>query len=402
MNRRVFITGYGVITAIGNDVKENFASLRDREHGFRRLEFLDTLHREDIYCCEVKESDAALCRRAGVPDNAAYTRTTLLGLIAVKEAIASAGLSREEVSESGLISATTAGGIRELETHFQELQSHATTGDFLAFLDTVDPGQHTERLAEALNIKQYLATVSTACSSAANSLIFGARLIRNGLADRMICGGAESLSKVTINGFNALMILDRGHCKPFDRNRCGLNLGEGAAYIVLEAEEIVLRSGRKAIAELNGYANVNEAFHQTASSPEGAGALKAMRKCLDMAGIPPSAVDYINAHGTGTENNDLSEGLAMQTLFANGTPPFSSTKPYTGHTTSAAGSVEAAFCLIAFEQDVIYPNLNFNLPIQELGIRPVTELKTKANLKTILSNSLGFGGSATSLLFTKC
>lgn len=285
MNSHVFITGYGVITAIGNNGPENFASLRERKCGFGRLEFLETRHRDDIYCCEVKSSDDDLCQRAGVPVNTGYTRTTLLGLIAVKEAIASAGLTEAEVSEAGLISATTAGGIRELETYFHALQNPESAGSFLAFLDTADPGEHTERMAEILNMNRYLATVSTACSSAANSLIFGARLIKNGLMDRMICGGAEALSKVTINGFNSLMILDREHCKPFDQNRCGLNLGEGAAYLVLEGEKSLLRSGRKAIAELRGYANVNDAFHQTASSPEGAGALKAMQKTLDMAGL---------------------------------------------------------------------------------------------------------------------
>ncbi len=402
MSRPVFITGYGVISAIGGDGPENFASLRGRKSGYGTLEWLDTRHRDDIRCCEVKMTDAELCRRAGIAAGAGYTRTTLLGLVAAKEAIAKAGLTAGEVSRAGLVSATTAGGIRELETYFEALQIPGSTGDFIPFLDTADPGEHTERMAEVLRMKKYLATVSTACSSAANALIFGARLIKSGLMDCMLCGGSESLAKVTINGFNALMILDREHCKPFDRNRCGLNLGEGAAYLVLESERSLRRGGRKAVAELIGHANVNDAFHQTASSPDGAGALKAMRKTLDMAGLDASAVDYINAHGTGTENNDLSEGLAIQALFGSGAPPFSSTKPYTGHTTSAAGSVEAAFCLLAFEQDVLYPNLNFREPMEELSIRPVTKLKTRAGLQHILSNSLGFGGSATSLLFAKC
>lgn len=402
MSRRVFITGYGVISAIGGNGPENFASLRDQKCGYGRLDFLETRYRDDIYCCEIKLSDDELCHRAGVQTGKGYTRTTLLGLIAIQEAIASAGLTDREVKNAGLISATTAGGIRELEKYFFEMQNLQSTGDFLVFSDTVDPGEHMERLADSLGIKNYLATVSTACSSSANSLLFGARLIKTGLVDCMICGGTEALAKITINGFNSLMILDREHCKPFDQNRCGLNLGEGAAYLILETEEHLTRSGRKAIAELRGFANFNDAFHQTASSPEGAGAVKAMQKALNMAGMDPFAIDYINAHGTGTENNDLSEGLAIQTLFGDTPPPFSSTKPYTGHTTSAAGSVEATFCLMAFENDVIYPNLNFKQPMEELSIRPITELKTNAGLKNILTNSLGFGGSATSLLFTKC
>lgn len=402
MSRRVFITGYGVMTAIGNNGPENFASLRDKKCGFGKLEFMDTVHRDSIFCAEIKLSDDDLCRLAGVPVNAGYTRTTLMGLITAKEAMDSAGLSEAQVMRSGIISATTAGGIRELEKYFHALQNPQMTGDFLAFLDTADPGEHTERLAEILHIKKYLATISTACSSATNAVILGARLIANGIADCIICGGAEALSKFTINGFNALMILDKEHCKPFDHNRNGLNLGEGAAYLVLEPEETLRRSGKKAIAELRGYANVNDAFHQTASSPAGTGALQAMKQTLIRAGLDVTDIDYINAHGTGTENNDLSEGLAIQTLFGSHVPPFSSTKPYTGHTTSAAGSVEAAFCLMAFQQDVIFPNINFRQPMAELSIQPITEFKQGAGLKNILSNSLGFGGSATSLLFSKC
>jgi 3-oxoacyl-(acyl-carrier-protein) synthase len=360
MSRRVFITGYGVMTAIGNNGPENFASLRDKKCGYGKLEILETIHRDSIFCCEIKLSDDDLCKLASVPSNAGYTRTALLGLIAAKEAIDSSGLTEAEVRNSGIISATTAGGIRELEKYFHELQNPQITGDFLAFLDTADPGEHTERLAECLHIKKYLATVSTACSSATNAVILGIRLIANGVADCMICGGAEALSKTTINGFNSLMILDKEHCKPFDHNRNGLTLGEGAAYLVLESEEKLQRSGKKAIAELRGYANVNDALHQTASSPAGTGTLNAMKKTLARAGLDVTDIDYINAHGTGTENNDLSEGLAIQTLFGSHVPPFSSTKPYTGHTTSAAGSVEAAFCLMSFQNDVIFPNINFN------------------------------------------
>lgn len=403
MSRRVFITGYGVITAIGSNGPKNFASLKGERSGYGRLDFLQTAHRNEIYCCEIKLSDDELCRHAGVPTRAGFSRTTLLGLIAAREAIDSAGLTKAETSRAGLISATTAGGIRELESYYYELQDPESTGDFLAFLDTGDPGEHTERMADILNMKRYLATVSTACASAANSIIFGARLIANRQADIMICGGSEALSKVTINGFNSLKILDRDFCKPFDHNRNGLNLGEGAAFLVLEAEErLPGHPGKNAIAELCGYASLNDAFHQTASSPEGAGTFKAMQKTLTMAGIGPEDVDYINAHGTGTENNDLSEGLAIQALFGDQVPPFSSTKPYTGHTTSAAGSVEAAFCLMGFEHDTIFPSLNFSRPMEELGIWPVTELQQGAGLRYILSNSLGFGGSTTSLLFAKC
>ena len=403
MNRgRVFVTGYGVITAIGNNAGENYQSLINEKSGFGRLDFLNTVHRDEIPAFEIKLSDSDLCKMCGVPTDAGYTRTALLALIAVREAIASAFLSGAEVRETGMISATTAGGIRELETWFDDLQDHEKTGDFLAYLDTSDAGDHTERLADFFQIRRYIGTLSTACSSAANAIILGARLISHGVLERIICGGADALSKVTLNGFNSLMILDRSLCRPFDENRNGLNLGEGAAYLVIESEEALKRSGRKAICELRGYANVNDIFHQTASSPDGSGAAACMEKALAEAGLKKADIDYINAHGTGTENNDLAEGMAIQTLFGVSPPPFSSTKPYTGHITAAAGSVEAAFCMMAFQHDVIFPNLNFSMPMKELSIRPITEIKQNARLRNILSNSYGFGGSGASLLFSKC
>ncbi len=402
MSRRIFVTGYGVLTAIGGNAEENYRSLIGRRSGFGRLDFLETVHREEIPAFEIKRSDAALCELAGVPSDAGYTRTALIALIAMGEAIGAAALSAGEVKEAGLISATTAGGIRELETWYHELQDHQKTGEFLAYLDAADAGEHTERLAHFFGMRRYLATLSTACSSAANALILGARLISQGVLERAICGGADALGKVTLNGFHSLMILDRKACRPFDENRNGLNLGEGAAYLVLEEGEALRQRGGKPLAELKGYANLNDIFHQTAASPDGAGALATMKEAVARAGLEPADIDYINAHGTGTENNDLAEGLAIQTLFGACPPPFSSTKPYTGHLMAASGSVEAAFCLLAFQHGVLFPNLNFEQPMKELAIRPLTELKRPAALRNILSNSFGFGGSTASLLFSKC
>lgn len=402
MSRRVFITGYGVITAIGNNAAENYKSLVYEKCGFGRLDILQTVHRDDIFCCEIKLDIRELCEMAGVPEGAGFTRTTLLALITAREAVGMAGLSKDELQRAGVISATTVGGVKEFEDNYRNLQDPVAPGDYLQYLNTADSGEHTERLADYFDARKFVSTTSTACTSAANSIIFGARLIKAGLADRLICGGSEGLSKMTLNGFNSLMILDKKHCRPFDETRLGLNAGEGAAYLVLESEAVLRESGRKALAELRGYANINEAFHQTASSPDGEGARRAMRKAIDMAGLKPGDIDYIQAHGTGTENNDLSEGLAIQKLFGKNPPPFSSTKAYTGHTMSAAGGVEAAYCMIAFENDVIFPNVNFSEQMKEISVRPITQVKYKAGLKNILSNSFGFGGSASTLLFTKC
>ena len=398
MSQRVFITGYGIITSIGKNAPENLQSLINRRHGFGALDVLDTVHRHSLAACEIKFNELQLCIIAGVQPHQGFTRTSLLGLIALQEAVQNAGLTTEDVKDSGLISATTTGGIREFEQYYYELMNPELRGDFVRFTDTATSGEHCERMADHVGISKYLGTISTACSSSANSLMHGAQLIKNGKLDRVICGGAEALSKFTVNGFNALMILDKNHCRPFDNSRTGLNLGEGAAYLVLESEEEANRRGVAPLAELKGYGNANDAFHQTASSPDGAGAFSAMQLALNAAKLQPGDIDYINAHGTATENNDLSEGLGMKRLFDGALPLFSSTKPYTGHTLAAAGSIEAVYCVMAIRQQMIWPNLNYNQMMPELGIEPVTELKQTIKLKHVLFNSFGFGGNTSSIL----
>jgi 3-oxoacyl-[acyl-carrier-protein] synthase-1 len=398
MSERVFITGFGIITSIGNNAEENFQSLVERKYGFGTLEVLDTVHRQSLSACEIKLDEQQLCTLAGVKIHEGFTRTAILGLIALQESIHHARLTSEEVHQSGLISATTTGGIREFEQFYYELMDPEIRGDFVRFTDTATSGEHCERMADRVGIRKYLGTISTACSSSANALMHGAQLIKNKKLDRVICGGSEALSKFTVNGFNTLMILDKDHCRPFDSTRNGLNLGEGAAYIVLESETSVTRRKKTPIAELKGYGNANDAFHQTASSPDGAGAFSAMRLALASAQISPKDVDYINAHGTATENNDLSEGLGMKRLFNGSIPDFSSTKPYTGHTLAAAGSVEAVYSLMAIQKSMIWPNPNFKNSMPELGVEPVKDLKQKNNLKYVLSNSFGFGGNTSSLL----
>lgn len=394
----MFITGFGIITSIGKNADENFRSLVNGHHGFGPIEILDTVHRTSISACEIKLAEEDLCSIAGVKLNKGFTRTSLIGLIALNEAIRSADLNPDEVRNSGLVSATTTGGIREFETYFDELMDPDREGDFVHFTDTATSGEHCERLADHVGIRKYLGTISTACSSSANSIMHGAQLIRNNKLERVFCGGAEALSKFTLNGFNTLMILDSRHCRPFDATRNGLNIGEGAAYLVLESESALLKRGKKPMAELKGFGNANDAFHQTASSPDGAGAFLAMKLAINSAGITPEDVDYINAHGTATENNDLSEGLGLKRLFGHSIPLFSSTKPYTGHTLSAAGSVEAVFCLLALKEKMIWPNLNFRNVIPQLNIEPLVQLRKESKIKNVMSNSFGFGGNTSSLL----
>ncbi len=266
------------------------------------------------------------------------------------------------------------------------------------YIETFDCGDTTDKIADYLKIKQYIATVSTACSSSANAIMIGARLIKNNIIDRAIVGGADALTKFTINGFNSLEIIDAEPCRPFDESRKGLTIGEGAAYLLIESENIADK--QKIICELKGYANANDAYHPTASSPEGHGAYLAMKQSLEMCGMNPSEVDYINAHGTGTDINDLSEGKAVEKLFSPRIPPISSTKAFTGHTLGAAGAIEAVLSVLAIKHRMIYPNLNFKNPIKELSFVPVTKLIKDIDVKNVMSNSFGFGGNNTSLLFS--
>jgi 3-oxoacyl-[acyl-carrier-protein] synthase-1 len=338
---------------------------------------------------------------AGASGNNYYTRTSLLGMIAAKEALQHAGIDLSDGLRTGLISATSVGGMDKGEQFYAEFIKDNNKGK-LKNIITHDCGDSTEKIADYLGIKDYVSTISTACSSSANSIMFGARLIKNNILDRVVVGGTDSLTKFTLNGFNALMILDRNQCKPFDEDRKGLNLGEGAGYIVIESEKSVNVKKTKALAELTGYANANDAYHQTASSPDGFGAYMAMKKAIEMSGLNIEDIDYINAHGTGTANNDLSEGKAIEKIFSAKFPKVSSTKSFTGHTLGAAGGIEAVFSVLAINHNMAVPNLNFSTQMKELNFKPITELVQQAGIKNVLSNSLGFGGNCSSVLFSKC
>ena len=392
---RVFVTGIGAVSCIGNQVSEMLESLRAQKHGIGRVTLLQTAHADSLPCGEIKLSDAELMADLGIAPDKKITRTALLAIKAAKEALSSSGGSMNEPIRTGLIASTTVGGMTATEKFFYSFDSDPKTRPWI---DKLDCGDSTRDVAEYLGHRGFMTTISTACSSSANAIILGANMIKAGLIDRAICGGADALSKFTINGFNSLMLLEQEHCRPFDKERKGLNLGEGAGFVVLEGEHTMNERGSKALAEVAGYSNVNDAFHQTASSPDGAGARTAMSNALNMAGISADQVSYINVHGTGTPNNDESEGKAMMALFGQ-VPPFSSTKSYTGHTLAAAGGIEAVISVLSLRHGEIYPNLNYKNRMDDMTCDPVTRLMTGQNLSYILSNSFGFGGNNTSLLF---
>jgi 3-oxoacyl-[acyl-carrier-protein] synthase-1 len=197
------------------------------------------------------------------------------------------------------------------------------------------------------------------------------------------------------------MILDKDYCQPFDKNRRGLNLGEGAGFLVLESADLAASGKERKKCRLTGYANSNDAYHQTASSPDGEGAYSAMSHAIAMSGISRGDIDFINAHGTGTENNDSSEGAAIIRVFGKEIPPFSSTKSFTGHTLGAAAAIEAVFSVLAIQYGILFPGLGFSQAIEGMGLIPVTEMKEGLQISHVLSNSFGFGGNNSSLVFSK-
>ena len=401
MSDKVFITGTGIISSIGYNYTEVVSSLESSRSGIGRLSLLDSIYKDEIPMAEVKLSNADLKELANVPGNGIFSRTSLLAIIASRQALMDAGIEDASEYRTGLISASTVGGIDKTERFFSKFvkdRNHGRLRDVL----THDMGDSTEKIADTFGIRDFVTTISTACSSSANAILFGSRLIENGMLDRALVGGVDALTLFTINGFNSLMILDRNGCRPFDEERNGLTLGEGAAYLMLESESVVSKTGKKALCEVRGYGNACDAFHQTASSPGGDGAYISMNKAFLKAGITPDRIDYINAHGTGTKNNDLSEGRALERVFAGCVPPVSSTKSYTGHTLGAAGAIEAVFSVIAIERQYIWPNPGFKTKMNELEFTPVTELRKDLPVRNVLSNSFGFGGNNTSLIFSKC
>jgi len=396
MAARVFVTGIGIICAIGKNVNETLASLQAARTGISDITVLNTLHRGELPVGEIKLTNEQLAALSGVTNPDMQTRTSLLGLIAATEALNNAGIDpKDNAFRTGVISASTVGGMDRTEINYRNYHLGAPYNNFVL---THDCGYHTEMIATRLGFRDMVSTISTACSSSANSIMFGARLIKHGLLDRVLAGGTDALSKFTLNGFNTLMILDKQPCRPFDKSRVGLNLGEGAAFLVLESEEAL--DGRIPLCELTGYANANDAYHQTASSPDGYGPYLSMSQAIATSGINFREINYINAHGTGTDNNDLTEGIAIERIFGEDVPPVSSTKPFTGHTLGAAAAVEAVISILSIRNNMIVPNLNFKEKMDELHFEPVKDIRFNSPLRNVLSNSFGFGGNDSTLIFS--
>ena len=388
---KVYVTGHGVISSIGVGGEESLNALRGGISGIKKGCSAST---KDYYVGAIELSDNEIKEKFNLSTNG--SRTALLGMVAAKQAFN--GHQINSKIRTGLISGTSVGGMDISEIEY---------GKFLK-KNGHDPkrykhhssGTTTNEIAAEIGVSDFVNTISTACSSAANAIMMGARMIKSGMIDRIIVGGTDALTSFTISGFKSLMIFDEEWCRPFDDSRKGLNLGEGAGYLVLESERSLTISGKNPIAQLSGWSNASDAFHQTASSPDGHGAKLSMIEALHVAGISSSKIDYINAHGTATPNNDLSESQAIKSIFSDKIPPFSSTKSYTGHTLAASGGIEAVFGILAIQNGVLYPNLNYKTAIKETGLVPQTAFEDSIQVNHVLSNSFGFGGNNSSIILS--
>lgn len=392
---QVVVTGIGIISGLGKGKTATLESLLQQKSGIRKPLLFDSKYAQSFYFGEVDMTNEALKNHLGIGFEVSINRTNLLAELAFKEAIEDAGLKPEDFDfRLGAISASTVGGMCNTDDLYSDANKLAPSSPYLS---SYEGSNHLYEIAKKYNIKGFTDVINTACSSSANAIMLGTLLLKTGKLDKVIVGGVDSLAKYTVNGFNSLRILDENWCKPFDSERAGLNLGEGAAYLVLERKEDALHKNIHAV--VSGYSNKNDAFHPSATSDDAKGPILVMKEALAIAKMKPSDIDYINAHGTGTPNNDVTELFAFKSVFEK-LPPYSSTKSYTGHTLAAAGSIEAVISILAIQNNTLFGGLNNDSPMDKEHVQLVKN-QSGSEIKTVMSNSFGFGGNCTSLIFSK-
>jgi 3-oxoacyl-(acyl-carrier-protein) synthase len=384
--RGVAITGLGIVSGLGIGAARHLNGLRAARSGLRPLSLFSL---PGLPALPVGEVDQELVRGQHP------SRSVALALLAARQAVTDHALSGDGLIAVG----TTTGGIFESEQHYLRHRGGEGRTD-RELLSHHPAGAIADVLASELALAGERHTFSTACSSSANAIGYGAACIRQGTPWALV-GGVDSLCRLTYSGFHALKLLSSEACRPFDKNRQGLSLGEGAAFVLLEDEDHARRRGATLLARVTGWGCTSDAHHMTAPHPEGRGALAAMTLALADAGVEASEVDYVNAHGTATPANDRAEGLALAALFKSPGPLVSSTKGSTGHTLGAAGAMEAVFCVLALGAGFAPSTVGLTEPDPTLRLRHVPPGGLVAPLEVALSNSFGFGGNNATLVFAR-
>jgi 3-oxoacyl-[acyl-carrier-protein] synthase II len=390
--RRVVVTGLGAVSPFGAGVKVLWAGLAAGACAIRPLTLIDAEGFRCRIAAEVPEIASGSPRRS---------RADRLALSAAVEALEDAGLGRSERAGAALVVGAVGGGMLEAESWYWARARGERAPRWAASLRSMLPASHAETLAHRLALGGPRQTVVTACSSGAVALAEAAELIADGMVDCAVAGGVDALTRLCFMGFNTLKLLDPEPCRPFDRDRRGMSIGEGAAFVVLEASEHARARGARAYAELAGHGMTTDAYHVTAPEPEGEGMARAMRAALAAGGVAPAAVGYVNAHGTATPQNDRIEARAIGRVFGEGRVLVSSSKSMIGHTMAAAGSLEAVTTILALVHETVPPTANLTAPDPEVSFDCVPRVAREATFEHAVSNSFGFGGQNVTLLFRR-
>ncbi len=405
--RRVVITGLGALTPVGNTYAEFWDSVKNGRCGIEPITAYDTSGRAVRLAGEVRLDTEAI-----IPRNEArkMDRFTLLAVIAAREAIENSGVSSEntDLTRAGILIASGIGGLSTIaEEHTRgEERGYDKVSPF--FIPMAIANIASGRVAIESGFTGPCSCVVTACAAGTNAVGDGMRMIRHGYADVMLCGGSDAcVSKLAIGGFTSMRALHTGGDPsrasiPFDMERSGFVLGEGAGMLMLEELEHAKSRGATVFAEVTGYGQSCDAYHITAPDPAGLGAVKSMESAISDAGLSPSDIGYINAHGTSTPLNDKGEALAISAVFGSGTRvPVSSTKSMTGHLLGAAGAVEAIACALSVQEGFLPPNINLRVRDPECDLNIITGEGLFSPVRHAMSNSFGFGGHNATLIISK-
>ncbi len=400
-NRRVVITGLGVVTAIGKNIPEFADALTQGVCGIGPVSVFDTTGFRTHTGGEVRDFDpkTAIPRRYR---RKRMSRSDGMAMAAVLEALTDAGLSPlpDRLKPGiGVAIGGGAGGMLECEALYRDYLAGGRQLPFSRFASFCCASS-ADHIASVLGLMGPKTTFMTACSSGGTAIGYGRDLIADGMADIMVAGGTEPLSRVTYATFNGLQAVDPDYPKPFDKDRQGMSLGEGAGVLILESLDHAWRRNARILGEMLGYGVSCDAHHMTAPDPSASGAIRAMTAALADAGVDPSRVDYINAHGTATPANDRMETLAIKTLFGDRACdiPVSSTKSMHGHTLGAAGAIEGVVCALAIRHGFIPPTIHHTEPDPDCDLDYVADGMREQPVRIALSNSFAFGGNNTTLI----
>ncbi len=398
-SKRIVITGMGIFCSIGKKVEEFTLSLKEGRSGIGPITRFDTAPYPSQIGAEIRDFQPE--KYFEKRELKRLSRTDQMGLLAAEEAVKDSRIDSYPPGEIGVCLGAGAGGMFEAEAYHRGIltQGRSHPSLLLPFI----PSFTTSQVAKRFGFSGPRITITTACSSSATSIGYGADLIRKGEVKAVVCGGSDALCELTFGGFNSLKAMDPSPCKPFDRNRAGMSLGEGAAIIILEECEGALQRGAKIYAEFLGYGIGGEAYHITAPEPNGLVEARIMEQALEEGGVRREEVDHINAHGTGTPLNDKVESLAIKRVFGERAYhiPVSSIKSMVGHCLGSAGGIEAVASILSIVHRFVPPTLHHRQGDQDCDLDYVPDRSRGMEVKVVLSNSFAFGGNCTTLVFRK-